>query len=116
MTHRILTLALLLLAVAAAFVCPRLASSSADPQQRRQPRTTPPRTPAHTRTDYSHFSHTTPAHHRDSCDSCHKSPSDNWAQVRSADTSFPDITDYPEHASCLSCHRQQFFNGARPAI
>jgi hypothetical protein len=36
--------------------------------------------------------------------------------VRDASSAFPDITDYPEHDSCLSCHRQQFFRGARPAI
>jgi hypothetical protein len=123
MRHRTLTLALLLVAAAAAFVCPRLAAtsaapatSSAAPQQRRQPRSTRRRTPARPRTDYSDFKHSTPAHRKDSCDSCHKSPSDNWARVRAADSAFPDITDYPEHASCLNCHRAQFFNGARPAI
>jgi hypothetical protein len=36
--------------------------------------------------------------------------------VRDRDAAFPDITDYPEHASCLNCHRNQFFNGARPVI
>lgn len=28
----------------------------------------------------------------------------------------PDITDYPDHDSCVRCHRQQFFSGARPLI
>lgn len=27
-----------------------------------------------------------------------------------------DVRDYPDHDSCISCHRQQFFRGARPAI
>jgi hypothetical protein len=26
------------------------------------------------------------------------------------------VTDYPGHASCLDCHRRQFFTGARPSI
>jgi len=124
MRHRTLARVLLLLALTAGAVCPRLASSSAAtaaessaaPQQRRRPQSTRRRAPARPRVDYSDFRHTSAAHRKASCDSCHKSPSDNWAQVRAADSAFPDITDYPEHASCLNCHRQQFFNGARPAI
>jgi hypothetical protein len=65
--------------------------------------------------DYTNFSHAT-AQHRKACDSCHKSPTENWPQARAADAAFPDITDYPEHESCLNCHRRQFFVGARPAI
>lgn len=26
------------------------------------------------------------------------------------------MADYPDHISCVRCHRQQFFNGARPPI
>jgi hypothetical protein len=120
MRHQTLTRVLLLLALAAGAVCPRLVSSaaspSAAPQQRRQPRGARRRNPARPRTDFSDFKHSSAAHRKASCDSCHQSPSDNWARVRAADSAFPDITDYPEHASCLNCHRQQFFNGARPAI
>jgi hypothetical protein len=36
--------------------------------------------------------------------------------VRADGDAFPDVTDYPDHPSCVSCHRQQFFSGARPAI
>jgi hypothetical protein len=36
--------------------------------------------------------------------------------VRKGDAAFQDVTDYPEHSSCIGCHRQQFFSGARPAI
>ena len=36
----------------------------------------------------------------------------NWAGTRG----FPDVADYPNHDSCLSCHRQQFFAGPKPAI
>lgn len=117
MKRRTLTLALLLPAALAGLVCVRMSSAALEPQQRRG--TTQRRAPARTqrpRVDYTKFTHSTPQHRKDSCDSCHKSPSDNWAQVRDASTAFPDITDYPEHESCLSCHRQQFFKGARPAI
>jgi hypothetical protein len=119
MKHRRLTLALLLLACAAGFVCLNVAhaGAGAEPQARRRTQRRPPaRGAATARVDYTKFTHSPAAHRRDSCDSCHKSPSDNWAQVRGGDAAFPDITDYPEHASCLGCHRQQFFRGARPAI
>ena len=64
---------------------------------------------------YSAFPHDTKAHRID-CASCHKFPSDNWEKVRTGDTAFADITEYPRHESCLSCHKQQFFRGAKPAI
>jgi formate-dependent nitrite reductase cytochrome c552 subunit len=49
-----------------------------------------------------------------SCDSCHKFPSRNWKAVRKGDEAFEDITEYPEHQSCLNCHRQQFFAREHP--
>lgn len=52
--------------------------------------------------DYSKFSHSTQKH-RATCNTCHK-------------MRFPDITDYPSHDACVSCHRPQFFRGARPPI
>jgi hypothetical protein len=64
---------------------------------------------------YSQFPHDVKAH-RVSCDQCHKFPSDNWKKVRSEKDAFPDITEYPKHQSCLNCHKQQFFQGAKPAI
>lgn len=115
MKLRTLTFALLLTAALAGVVCVRVSSSAAEPQRRRS--TTRRRTPARSpRVDYTKFTHSTAGHRKDSCNSCHQSPSDNWAQAREASAAFPDITDYPEHNSCLSCHRQQFFRGARPAI
>lgn len=63
-------------------------------------------------TRYSAFPHNK---HKSSCDSCHKFPSANWKTVRKTDA-FPDITEYPRHESCLSCHRPQFFKGGNPAI
>lgn len=67
------------------------------------------------RVKYSKFSHDI-QQHKLACDSCHKYPSANWKQVRKTDEAFPDITDYPKHESCLSCHKQQFFSGRPPVI
>ncbi|MBV8859914.1 MAG: hypothetical protein JOZ02_23485 [Acidobacteria bacterium] len=114
MKRRTLTLALLLTAAIAGVV---YVSSSVSAGAQRRRATTRRSAPApRARVDYTNFTHSTPAHRKDSCASCHQSPSDNWAQARERDAAFPDITDYPEHASCLNCHRQQFFRGARPAI
>lgn len=65
------------------------------------------------RVDYARFSHLT-EQHRAACSSCHTFPSKNWKQVRKDDDAFPDVTEYPEHQACLSCHRQQFFARERP--
>ena len=68
------------------------------------------------RIDYSHFSHGTHViQQKLACDSCHKFPTKNWKEVRKGDTAFPDVADFPEHSSCLNCHRQQFFARERPA-
>ena len=80
---------------------------AASPQRRK------PRTAAKPPVDYSRFSHRT-AQHRAACSSCHTFPSKNWKQVRKGDDAFPDVTEYPEHQACLSCHRQQFFARERP--
>jgi hypothetical protein len=61
--------------------------------------------------DYSKFSHSTKDHQAD-CNTCHKAPTKDWDNS----SSFPDITDYPDHDACVSCHRRQFFRGARPPI
>ena len=61
--------------------------------------------------DYSKFSHATPKHQA-ACSSCHKVPSKEWSKT----SSYPDIVDFPDHDACVSCHRPQFFRGARPPI
>jgi len=71
-------------------------------QMRRRPRSAAPAKP---RVDYSRFNHATKGHF-ENCASCHQITS--FAQ--------PDIRDYPDHPSCVECHRQQFFRGARPVI
>ena len=35
--------------------------------------------------------------------------------MRKADDAFADITEYPEHKTCINCHRSQFFARERPA-
>lgn len=67
--------------------------------------------PAYGAIDYTKFSHATPKH-KAACNTCHKPPTKNWTRV----SSFPDIADYPDHNACVSCHRRQFFRGARPPI
>ena len=64
---------------------------------------------------YSQFPHDAKAH-RIECNICHKFPSENWQKVRTAADAFPDIADYPKHESCLNCHKQQFYKGAKPPI
>jgi hypothetical protein len=70
---------------------------------------------ARKKVDYATFSHKTHvAQEKLACDSCHKFPTKNWKEARKADA-FPDVADFPEHSSCLTCHRQQFFARERPA-
>ena len=61
--------------------------------------------------DYSKFSHSTQKHQA-ACKTCHKVPTKEWMKT----SSYPDIVDYPDHDACVSCHRPQFFKGARPPI
>jgi nitrate/TMAO reductase-like tetraheme cytochrome c subunit len=125
MSRRLLTLLVFAALAAGAAVCPRwwdtTASATAvsrepEPQRRtRQTRRRPQRRPAAARVDYSKFSHSTAAHQR-SCQSCHTIPTANWSRARAGEEAYPDVTDYPGHASCLDCHRRQFFSGPRPVI
>src|SRR6185503_16122717 len=95
--------------VALCVVACMLASSAG--AQRKRPRR--PATPRNrpTATDYSHFSHATKKHQA-ACNTCHKVPTDNWKKVGD----FPDVADFPGHDACVSCHRAQFFKGAKPTI
>ncbi len=62
--------------------------------------------------DYSAFSHRSAKHKSLDCAACHKAPTANWPTA----SGFPDVADYPSHASCTNCHRAEFFKGARPVI
>jgi hypothetical protein len=86
--------------------------------QRRLQRSTSqkPKAPPKPRIDYANFSHQTHAvTQKLACNSCHRIPSKNWKEFRTADAAFPDATDFPEHPACLDCHRTQFFARERPA-
>lgn len=61
--------------------------------------------------DYSRFSHATKQHQAE-CKTCHVVPTKDWTKL----SKFPDIVDYPTHSACVSCHRPQFFRGAKPPI
>lgn len=62
--------------------------------------------------NYSAFSHRSVKHKSLACDACHKAPTENWVRA----SGIPDVADYPTHESCTSCHRAEFFRGARPVI
>ena len=84
--------------------------TSADARQRRtttQRRAQTPAAPA--RMDFSHARR----EHQAACDKCHQFPSPDWKEARKTDA-FPDVTRQPDHASCLDCHRRQFFARERP--
>jgi hypothetical protein len=115
MLRRIITISLLAPLALAMFVYPRLSSTARVFQERQKRQATARRvrpTPSGKNApDYSKFSHGSRSHQQ-SCASCHKTTTANWRVARA----FPDIADYPGHESCVGCHRQQFFNGARPVI
>jgi len=65
--------------------------------------------------DYSSFSHSTHVAKQNlPCRACHAFPTNNWKEVRKGDAAFPDVAEFPEHATCLNCHRRQFFARRRP--
>jgi len=111
-------------AAALLFLAPQLVPTTAktnaviEPQTRAQTRR-PPKKAAiakKPRINYSQFSHRTHVENQKlACDSCHKVPAKNWKDVRKGEAAFPDVSDFPEHSSCLNCHRQQFFARERPA-
>lgn len=119
--HRLLIAgAVCLLLSVAWLVSLSISSSSAklttQPQTRSRPQPQRARTPSAPRIDYSRFSHTTHVEKQKlKCDSCHKFPTKNWKDLRKGDAAFPDVGEFPDHATCLNCHRAQFFARERPA-
>jgi len=82
-------------------------------QSRRSPKKV---SSARARIDYSQFSHNTHVTQKQlTCDQCHKFPTTNWKEVRKGEAAFADVAEFPEHQSCLNCHRTQFFARERPA-
>lgn len=108
------------LLAAAVFVYPHASSiaTGGEPQRRRRtPGTssgktpTQPQTTRRPRVDYSRFEHDSDhvkydTARRANCNDCHKLNSPLQY----------DIKDFPDHPSCVGCHRPQFFVGARPVI
>jgi hypothetical protein len=99
---------------------PRVSSKTQGPGPTSTPKTTPTPKPkikggvkASVAAD---FRHDGKRHSKIACDSCHKFPSANWKSVRKDKEAFPDITEYPKHASCLQCHRKEFFGSPKPSI
>jgi hypothetical protein len=92
-------------------------SATAEPQKRPQrSRTQKPKTPPQPKVNYTKFSHTTHVvNQKLACSSCHKVPSKNWNVMRKGDAAFQDVSDFPEHSACLTCHKAQFFARERPA-
>jgi len=87
------------------------APSHADAQRRTPARRTAPRPAAPpARAEFAHNRR----EHQLACDKCHQFPSSDWKDARKGEAAFPDVTSQPEHASCLSCHRKQFFARERP--
>ncbi len=111
-------LTLLVIGVGFSLISNGSASPGATPaqrsaQNRKQKRPAATKKP---RVDYAAFSHQTHVNGQKlACDSCHKFPTTNWKEVRKSDVAFEDVAEFPEHASCLNCHRQQFFARERPA-
>lgn len=91
--------------------------AAVEPQTRSPSRRRPARaTPQKPRINYAEFSHKTHVNGQKlACDSCHKFPSANWKEVRKGDDAYPDIAEFPEHSTCLNCHRAQFFARELPA-
>lgn len=124
MRYRAAALAIFILFAWLAFASPR-ASSNVNPptaedlQQQKRTRaprrtTTAPASSTPAKPNYSRFNHNTKAHQQE-CNSCHKFPSANWKEIRTGKDGFADVTEYPQHPSCLKCHYDQFFARERPA-
>ena len=116
--HKSSTFAAAILAAMSVFFIVGVSTADAVPQKTTQQRrrTQKPKTPPKPRIDYAKFSHTTHVvTQKLACSSCHKVPSKNWNAVRKGDAAFQDVADFPEHSSCLNCHRAQFFARERPA-
>ena len=88
-----------------------LAPSQAGAQRRKQTARRPARpAPTPARAEFAHGRR----EHQLACDKCHRFPSPDWKDARQGDAAFPDVVRQPEHASCLNCHRKQFFARERP--
>src|SRR6266700_1871734 len=92
-------------------------TEAAQPQRRAgKSRTQKIKVPPKPKVNYSAFSHRTHVvSQKLACNSCHKVPSRNWKDFRKGDAAFPDVSDFPEHSACLTCHPEKFLARERPA-
>jgi hypothetical protein len=91
---------------------PTTAAAAPEPQRRARAKPRAKRVPP--KPAEMKFSHQATAHHL-ACAFCHTFPSANWNVVRTGDAAIPDVTEFPQHSSCLKCHRTEFFARERPA-
>lgn len=117
---RVITVAVFLCLICGGYFYSRLVDKTYGFENGVQPTPTPrsknKAVPLPKTSKYANFQHNTHTKLKLACNSCHKLPTENWKKVRSKETAFPDVTDYPKHESCLKCHQQQFFSGKPPAI
>lgn len=107
---------IVLAAILVSFAANQALAASAPQKRSQRSRSQKPKVPPKPKIDYTKFSHQTHAvAQKLACNSCHKVPSKNWKDIRKGDAAFADVTDFPEHSTCLSCHRVQFFARERPA-
>ena len=88
------------------FAIGAVAISAQTRQRKRVPKPSPIRqqAPKSSATKYSAFLHSSEKHQSLACNACHKVPTE-WTAKRV----FPDVADFPNHDTCVRCHRQQFF-------
>jgi Cytochrome c7 and related cytochrome c len=104
------------LAVASFPTLTKAHGAGAPQKSSRRSRSRKPKAKPQPKVNYAQFSHQTHVvTQKLACSSCHKFPSKNWKQVRAGDAAFADASDFPEHSTCLTCHRTQFFARERPA-
>jgi hypothetical protein len=116
--YAIISLVLALVALIFLFYPQQFSQGGATVGQKRGPRRpAKPRTPIKPAIDYSKFSHAT-KEHRGACKTCHLVPTTNWRKAEDYPglAAFPDVADFPEHDTCVRCHRAQFFKGAKPVM
>ena len=107
---------IVLAAILVSFAANQALAASAPQKRSQRSRSQKPKVPPKPKIDYTKFSHQTHAvAQKLACNSCHKVPSKNWKDIRKGDAAFADVADFPEHSTCLSCHRGQFFARERPA-
>ncbi len=97
---------------------PTIESSTTEPQQRRRqvqrPNARRRQTARRAVRPYNEYRHDIPAH-INNCANCHTTNSLRNVAARDLINRLA-VNEFPDHDACISCHRTQFFTGARPQI